>query len=57
MELIYRGQTINVPSTVQAYRKPRGLNWRYQVEGEMTCEERAIAPSYRQPQAVNWRYQ
>jgi hypothetical protein len=59
IRLIYRGVSFPYsPPTPKPYRKPRAVNWRYQIPGE-TCAapEAPIVLSYRKPRAVNWRYQ
>ncbi len=58
MQLIYRGQVLDYDSlSTQPYRKPRALNWRYQIPGE-TYENKSIPPSsHRQFRGINWRYQ
>lgn len=56
MILIYRGQIFeSTPPSVKPYRKPRALNWRYQVPGE-TYGDTGICAPYRKPRAINWRY-
>jgi len=56
MILIYKGETFEyTPPSVKPYRKPRALNWRYQVPGE-TYEATGICAPYSQPRAINWRY-
>ncbi len=55
MRLIYGGQTFEYTPPFKPYRKPRALNWRYQVPGETYGDTRICAP-YRKPRAINWRY-
>jgi hypothetical protein len=65
MKLIYRGSTYeyNKPVTNITYRKPRALNWRYQVPGEEYGDSsydttpRLAEMAYQKPRALNWRYQ
>jgi hypothetical protein len=58
MQLIYRGQTFNyTPAPVPAYQPPRGVNWRYQVEGENYGELPKSPAKYACSRAINWRYQ
>ncbi len=40
------------------YKKPRSLNWRYQVPGETYNQLSEIVDfQYQQPRAINWRWQ
>jgi len=56
MILIYGGHIFEyTPPAVKPYRKPRALNWRYQVPGE-TYGDTGISAPYSQPRAINWRY-
>jgi len=60
MQLIYRGETIEVPSySSPVYQKPRALNWRYQAPGETYGEPEmaAVGRAPRVPRAINWRWQ
>ncbi|HEY9642451.1 MAG TPA: hypothetical protein V6C57_18335 [Coleofasciculaceae cyanobacterium] len=58
MQLIYRGEIVAVSSpTAPAYRKPRALNWRYQIPGETYGESQTAAFVYQTPRAINWRWQ
>ncbi|HEY9643644.1 MAG TPA: hypothetical protein V6C57_24355 [Coleofasciculaceae cyanobacterium] len=57
MQLIYRGETIVAdpsPAT-PVYRKPRALNWRYQIPGEIYGAPAVFI--YRASRAINWRWQ
>ena len=59
MKLIYRALVLDVaPRSVQPYRKPQALNWRYQVLGETYGDAVKLpAPTrLRQAQAMNWRF-
>ena len=57
MKLIYRGYIYDyTPALLPAYRPPRALNWRYQLQGKQyECQPDQIRP-YREPRALNWRY-
>lgn len=57
MQLIYRAQNFeHAPIPVMPYRKPRALNWRFQVPGETYDVTSIPVPLYCQPRAINWRF-
>ncbi|MGA7933227.1 MAG: hypothetical protein WCA35_06745 [Kovacikia sp.] len=59
MELFYNGHTYTYTATPPRFIRPRAINWRHQVPGEVT-ESLTSTPLPRtllNPQAVNWRYQ
>jgi hypothetical protein len=39
------------------YKKPRALNWRYQVPGETYNQSVNLDRQYQKPRAINWRWQ
>lgn len=58
MQLIYRGQTFDyTPVSARVVRVPRGVNWRYQVEGENYDRVSRFFVLRAHPVAINWRYQ
>jgi hypothetical protein len=57
MQLIYRGQTFNyTPAPAPSNRRPRAVNWRYQVEGDSIGEMSAPSAKSACSLAINWRY-
>ena len=58
MILIYRGEIFkkSTPPSIQPYRKPRALNWRFHAPGETYDNTSISALIYSQPRALNWRY-
>jgi hypothetical protein len=58
MQLIYRGYIFDyTPRTVEAYHKPRALNWRWHSPSEkFEYTPRPMQP-YHKPRALNWRFE
>jgi hypothetical protein len=58
MKLIYRAQSYDyTPRPVPPYRKPRAINWRFQVGCETSEGIPRPVPPYRKARAINWRFQ
>ncbi|WP_146141184.1 hypothetical protein [Stenomitos frigidus] len=58
MQLIYRGETIKYsPRCLPIDRKPRAVNWRYQIPGQTIEYSPRRLSIDRKLRTVNWRYQ
>jgi len=58
MQLVYRAQAFLFIPAPQKFLRPRAVNWRYQVAGEVV-EPVGVSVAFRSslPATINWRYQ
>jgi hypothetical protein len=58
MELFYNGHTYTFTPAPIRHMRPRAINWRHQVPGEVIEPTTPVELTSRSinPQSVNWRY-